>query len=239
MDNNHLDPREIEADIEKTRKHMSKTLEEIHNHLSPNQLLDHTFEYMSDKLLENKNFSTGLTDTVKENPIAITLIGFGLGWLILSKKNKAINTNTVRKPKDNHSTKKTDNQLEINTDSTTDVAGRNKGTPDDGTKEEINQLDNGQTKHALDKLYEQPLVLIGGGLTLGAVLGIYLASSQHDNKLLKKNLDKKIDRVVEAGDKHLEKVKEAVISAAETINEAVGEVSNTSGTCEDKNEKIS
>lgn len=241
MNNNHLDPREIEADIEKTRKNISENLEEIHDRLSPNRFLDHTIGYISDNMLENNNHFKSLAETVKKNPAATALIGFGLGWLIISNRNNKLHANALSKHGDNSSSGTTDDQLENTTDSTPDIPGRKKDLVEDNTKEKNSQQGSDQDEHAheLNKLHEQPLVLIGAGLTLGAALGIYLTSSQRDNKTLKKNLERKIDQAVETGDEQLEKVKEAVVSAVETINEAVGEVSNTSGTCENKNKKTS
>ena len=237
MDNNHVDPREIALDIEKTRKHMSETLGEIHDRLSPNQLLDRTFEYVSDKVLENNNFSASLTETAKNNPIATTLIGLGLGWLIISKKNTETHENTIGKQKKNRSSKTTEDKIKNNTDSAPDNADRKNDLLEDSTKEKISQQNSDQATQVLHKLYGQPLVLIGAGLALGAAIGICLTSTQRDNKLLKKNLDKQIDQAMESGEEQLVKVKEAVISAVETINLAVGEVSHPSESSEDMNKK--
>lgn len=238
MENNHLDPREIEADIEKTRKHISENLEEIHDRLSPNRFLNHTVGYISDKILENNDYSTSLTETVKKNPAPAALIGFGLGWLIISNKNNKVRANAVGKHKDNNSSGAVDSELEKNTDSTPDIPDRKKNSVEGNTKEKDSQQGNDQAEHVLNKLYEQPLVLVGAGLTLGAALGIYLTTSQRGNKTLKKNLGKQIDRAVEAGDEQLGKVKEAVISAVETISQSAGEVSDTAESSEDKNKKI-
>ena len=239
MENSHLDPLEIEADIEKTRKLISENLEEIHDRLSPNRFLNHTIEYISDKMLENNTYSTSLTEKVKENPIPTALIGFGLGWLIISnKKNNKVSANAVCKHEDNNSIGAIDSELENNTDSTPDIPGRKKDSVEDNTKKN-SQQGSDQIEHALNKLNEQPLVLVGAGLTLGVALGIYLTSSQRDNKTLKKNLGKQIDRAVETGDEQLEKVKEAVISAVETISQSAGEVSGTAESSEDKNKKLS
>lgn len=239
MNNNHLDPREIEADIEKTRKSISENLEEIHDRLSPNRFLHQTVEYISDKMLENNNYSTSLTEKVKKNPAATALIGFGLGWLIISNKNNKVHAKTACKHEDNSSSGATDNQLESNTDSTPVIPSRKNNSVEGNTKEKDSQPGIDQAEHGLNKLYEQPLVLIGAGLALGAALGIYLTSSQRGNKTLKKNLEQQIDQAVDAGDEQLERVKEAVISAVETVSQSVSEVSDTAESSEDKNKKNS
>lgn len=237
MDNNDRSPQEIEADIEKTRQQMSETLEEIHDRLSPSQLLDRTFEYFSDKTLKNNHYSASLTETVKRNPAATALIGLGLGWLIISGKDNEAQTKTANNHEDSSTNKTTDSQLKNNTNSTADTADSKQDSHLDNTKEKVNQQNDDQTENPLHKLHEQPLVLIGAGLALGAALGAYLSSTQRDDKFFKKSLDKQIDQAAETGNKQLEKVKEAVTSAVETISQAVDEVSHTSNDCEDKSKQ--
>lgn len=172
MDNGHRDPREIEADIEKTRNHISETLDDIQDCLVPDQLLEQTFHYFSDKMLGNNNFSANLlTEVAKKNPAATALIGLGVGWLIISGKHNKAHTHVAGK---NEGT---------NSDET---AGRNRkkdylmsnaknepGSVDDSVS---NQYDGKPVEHVLEKLHKQPLVLIGVGVALGAALGMHLTS---------------------------------------------------------------
>ncbi len=237
MENNDKNLQAIEADIEKTRKHMSETLEEIHDRLSPNHLLDRTFEYFSDKILRNNHYPASLTETVKKNPAATALIGLGLGWLIISGKDNEARTKIANNHEDSSANKTTDNQLKNNTDSAKGIADSKQDSHLENTKEKMNQQKGNQTENPLHKLHEQPLVLIGAGLALGAALGVYLSSTQRDDKFFKKSLDKKIDQAAETGSKQLEKVKEAVTSAVETISQAVDEASNTSDACEDQSKQ--
>ncbi|PTN10960.1 DUF3618 domain-containing protein [Nitrosomonas aestuarii] len=240
MDNNHRNPQQLEADIEKTREQMSDTLEEIHDRLSPNQLVDNAFEYFSDKLLRNNNYFSSLTETAKKNPAATALIGLGLGWLIISGQNNETQTKTASSQEDSGADKATDTQLKNHTDSAAGNANSKKDTrlgSTNDTKEKVSQHNGNQTESPLHKLHEQPLVLIGAGLALGAALGVYLSSTQRSDKLSKKNLEKQIDQAAETGSEQLEKVKEAVTSAVETISQAVDEVSNASEAREEKNKK--
>ena len=210
MDDNHKKPQTIETEIEKTRQRMSETLDEINDRLSPNQLLDRALEYFSDKILKSKINTASLTETTKKNPVATTLIGLGVGWLIVSGRPAETQDKSV-------------------------VNHENSNVNAKNSKEETSQQNDSQEEHSLHKLHEQPLVLIGVGLAFGAALGVYLNSTQHDKKPFKQNLKKQIDQATETGNDQLEKMKEAVSTAVETISQAVDEVSNTTEADKDNN----
>ncbi|SEQ74679.1 Protein of unknown function [Nitrosomonas sp. Nm51] len=239
MDNNYKDPQTIETEIEKTRQHMRVTLEEINGRLSPDQLLDRAFEYISDKILRNNINTASLTETAKKNPVATALIGLGVGWLIVSGKSAGNQGGTAEDHKDSSANAVTDNQLKNNKYSTAGNANNKQNADAENAKEKVTQQNDSQAEHSLHKLHEQPFVLIGAGLALGAALGAYLSSARRDEKPFKKSLEKQIDQAAETGNEQLEKVKEAVSSAVETISQAVDEVSSTTDANEDNNRQNS
>jgi hypothetical protein len=75
----HKSPEQIQRDIERTRAEMGDTLDTIRQKLSPGQLLDEAIDYLKGSGFSQ--FSSNLGETVKQNPIPVSLIGIGIAWL--------------------------------------------------------------------------------------------------------------------------------------------------------------
>jgi Protein of unknown function (DUF3618) len=73
---------QIQGDIERTRAAMGETLESIRHKLSPGELFEQALDYF--KSSGPSQFTSNLGDTVKNNPLPVTLIGLGIGWLMMS-----------------------------------------------------------------------------------------------------------------------------------------------------------
>lgn len=102
--NDHLvtgdDPEAIRLQIQRTRAQMGVTIDEIQRRLSPDYIKDQATETLreaaSDKVdqitqtAEEKmnSWRTNAMNTIKDNPVPAALIGVGLGWLLLSERNK-------------------------------------------------------------------------------------------------------------------------------------------------------
>lgn len=71
---------EHERHAEQVRGEMARTVEALRNRLSPGQLVDETIRYMkgSDGSLALSN----LKNQARDNPLALTLIGAGLAWMM-------------------------------------------------------------------------------------------------------------------------------------------------------------
>lgn len=69
---------EIREEIEQTRDDMGDTLDAITRKLSPGELLDRFLQYARGP----KGFARNLGQSIKENPVPVTLIGIGLAWLM-------------------------------------------------------------------------------------------------------------------------------------------------------------
>ncbi|PSJ16956.1 DUF3618 domain-containing protein [Nitrosomonas supralitoralis] len=172
MDNGHRDPREIEADIEKTRNHISETLDDIQDCLVPDQLLEQTFHYFSDQILGSSNFSANLLiEVAKKNPTATALIGLGVGWLIISGKHNKADTQVAGENKDTNSDETVSRNRKK--EYLMSNAKNEPGSVDDSVS---NRCNGKPVEHVREKLHKQPLVLIGVGVALGAALGMHLTS---------------------------------------------------------------
>ncbi|WP_022708519.1 DUF3618 domain-containing protein [Paracoccus zeaxanthinifaciens] len=73
---------EIQREIETERKEMNQTLSELTNRLSP----DHLIREVSDHFRQHGGEITrSVSESVKQNPLALALTGVGLSWLILGQ----------------------------------------------------------------------------------------------------------------------------------------------------------
>lgn len=94
------DPALIRQQIDHTRAQLETTIEAIGKRLSPETLIEQAKtsarEATVGRINEMKNqanrkvegVSTSLSQTVRDNPLPVAVIGLGLGWLLLSERNK-------------------------------------------------------------------------------------------------------------------------------------------------------
>jgi ElaB/YqjD/DUF883 family membrane-anchored ribosome-binding protein len=75
-------PEEIERDIQRTREEVSSTIEAIQSKLTPGQMMDQAITYARHSL--PADFGSNLGNSVRENPLPVTLIGIGIAWLMMS-----------------------------------------------------------------------------------------------------------------------------------------------------------
>jgi hypothetical protein len=83
MTPNEQSPNEIERDIRHTRAEIDRTLGALQDKLSPGQLLDQALGYM--KTVPGE-FATNLGRSLRDNPLPVTLLGIGLGWLMMTPR---------------------------------------------------------------------------------------------------------------------------------------------------------
>lgn len=82
--NGERTPEEIESEIAMTRAEMSDTLDAIQRKLSPGQILDQALAYVRSGPGE---FTSNLTETIKQNPVPVALLGISLGWLMMAGRS--------------------------------------------------------------------------------------------------------------------------------------------------------
>jgi hypothetical protein len=79
---NTRDPRQIEADLDRTRARMGHTLDVLQQKFSPGELFDQTLSYM--RASGGSGVASNIMDTITRNPLPVTLVGIGLAWLAIS-----------------------------------------------------------------------------------------------------------------------------------------------------------
>lgn len=73
----------IERQVEDTRAHVSQTLDELRERISPGHLVDEALEYARNA--GAGDFARSVGRNVRQNPVPFLLIGLGIGWLIVSR----------------------------------------------------------------------------------------------------------------------------------------------------------
>ncbi|MCE8033211.1 DUF3618 domain-containing protein [Billgrantia tianxiuensis] len=76
---------EIEHEIYQARARLDETLHQIEERLSPEQLMNMTYDYLRHGGAER--IASRLGRTIKENPLPVMVTGIGLGWLVLAQRN--------------------------------------------------------------------------------------------------------------------------------------------------------
>jgi hypothetical protein len=79
-------PAAIEKDVERTRAHVSGTLDALRDKLAPSHVVDEFVERVTEfaRGSGGATFARNLGGAVRDNPLPILLIGAGVGWLMLS-----------------------------------------------------------------------------------------------------------------------------------------------------------
>ena len=85
-------PEEIERDIQQTRSHMGSTLDELQHRMSPGQMMDQVMNYFrgsssGDGSSSTQQMMSSVSETVKQNPMPLFLIGAGLAWMMMNNNN--------------------------------------------------------------------------------------------------------------------------------------------------------
>jgi hypothetical protein len=75
-------PREIQADIERTRSRLNETLSAIEHRLTPEQLVDQGIDYLRHS--GAREYVANLGASAKRDPLPLAFVVVGLGWLMMS-----------------------------------------------------------------------------------------------------------------------------------------------------------
>lgn len=77
---------EIERDIERTRAHMSRTINEIELRLSPKHIKQRFKDEMKHTV---RGASSSVVDVVRDNPVPALMASIGLGWLVMKARESS------------------------------------------------------------------------------------------------------------------------------------------------------
>src|SRR3954452_22850319 len=77
-----LSSERLEQESEQTRRRLADALEELRARLSPGQIVDQLVDYASEG--GAAEFVRNLGQDVRRHPLPVTLIGAGIGWLMMT-----------------------------------------------------------------------------------------------------------------------------------------------------------
>jgi Protein of unknown function (DUF3618) len=89
----HESPEEIERDIEQTRAHVSRTLNDLQQRLSPSSLIGETLSSatvgsaLRSARSGTADFATSLGRAMSHHPLPVLLTGIGIAWLVFSSRS--------------------------------------------------------------------------------------------------------------------------------------------------------
>ena len=239
------DPSAIERDIERTRADMSETLEAIQQKLSPSHLVDQALGYFK---AGPGTVMNNLSDIAIRNPIPLTLIGLGIGWVAVaglrsgpSSGRRHYGDAAGYQAQPGYETSSHGGSMSRMADSARDAAGRAYSSVREGASDlashaashvdtgRISGLVNRATSPVLGLAETQPLLLGAIGLAIGAVIGASFSTTQVENRLMGSTRDDLVRRARDMGEEQLHRVQAAAQRTMEVVKEEVSAEGLTPG----------
>ena len=75
-------PEQIQADIQRTRSDLDRTLTRLERRLEPRRLMDQGVDYLRDN--GAREYLSNLGRAAKEQPLPLALVGVGLAWMMMT-----------------------------------------------------------------------------------------------------------------------------------------------------------
>jgi vacuolar-type H+-ATPase subunit H len=246
---------DIRADIDRTRAEMDSTFDALDQKLTPGQLLAEAWRYTKG----GSSVGAGkLWSLAREHPLPATMIGVGLGWLLVERTRSKDSVESRFAGYNNldvdYRSSYFDEDLEKGrlasaASAVKDAAGNAVDTVKDAAataREKVHDLTDtvkdraselsetahekatqlrkqakSQTRKAKTGFWqmmeENPLAVGAAVLTLGAIAGFSLPSTDKEDELLGETRDHLLDKAKETGQEVLEKGKHVAESAVETL----------------------
>jgi hypothetical protein len=233
---------EIRADIERTRAEMDSTFDALDQKLTPSQLLAEAWRYTKGG---SSVGASKIWSLARQHPLPATMIGVGLGWLLVERSRanetnvdidyfdedlepgrfasaagavKDAAGNAVDTVKDAASTAY--EKVHDLTDTVKDRAsewGETAQQKASGLRKKAKTQTRKVKTGFWQMMEENPLAVGAAVLTLGAIAGFSLPSTDKEDELLGESRDHLLDTVKEKGQEALEKGKHVAESAVETL----------------------
>ena len=227
-------PSEIEADIARTRSDMSRTLDALQRKLSPGQMLDGVLNQFASGSGE---FASGLGRTIRANPVPATLMGIGLGWLMVSAgRGPSDHAGGQGATVDRRGIDTAGSEEHSRSRSGAAGAGRRVREAAVAVRDKAGDLRDSasrmggqardraeQARHKVGRMVnQQPLMLGALGVAVGLALGASLPATRRENALLGETRDRLKEKALESGKQRLEEVRPVLEAAVQTAKEEAG-----------------
>lgn len=237
------DKKTIESDIHETRYRLDQTLTALEDKLSPQYLMNETFDYF--RYGGPAQFTGNLGDSVKNNPVPFLLTAVGLSWLMLAPRSgpthhDIVDTATSTSGHGQSSTGQSTTGQSSSGRSTLDATKDKLATTRDkassasdgvrdsarGMKESMSsgsaQVRDGTRSAArnastqtVNFVENNPLAAAGIGIGIGLALGALFPSSRFENEQMGEMRDDLVDKASDAGIEQADKLNSKVDEKAE------------------------
>ncbi len=245
-------PQDLEREIDATRAHMEHTLDLLERKLSPGEIVD---EVLSLARRRGGSFASNLTDQVQNNPIPTLLTGVGLAWLMsasdrpsgnghrraglresMDRSSSAMSSATQHMREGAHGAGEHAHEMGERARGAAADAGRRLHETADSLRGRLGEarqsadLGSRRAFSEFDRmLHEQPLMLAGIGIALGAALGAAVPPTRAENELLGRYSDQAKRQAAEAGGRQYERARRTAERAATAAGEEVSRESQQPG----------
>jgi len=221
----------LERDIADTRDRMSRTIDAIEERLSPRQLSSQFFEYLKDGLIGNEG-TKQMLNTIRENPLPVTVCAVGLGWLLLA-------TQVRNNSNQGSASNRTGSPPKGSVSGAIETAGEYAGSgyeklrsvaSDVGQKasaatSRVREFAEQPLARATEFSKNNPLAIGAAGLAIGAALGAIFPGTTIEREYLGDAADKVMEKTTEVARDALDKADQVVSqvgsAAADAFQKAV------------------
>ena len=201
-------PQEFREEVDRKRRELDSTIVAIERRLSPQRLADSGIAYLRHS--GAREFAANLGTSVKENPLAVVLVGAGLGWLMASRDHPSASRGAAQG--------RTASPLERASDavaaarariSRTSEAARERIDDARETAAHIQESARRQMERARGgynhMMREQPLILGCVGLALGVIAAAAVAGTHEEDPLMSNARDRLAEMAARTGAEQDEK----------------------------------
>jgi hypothetical protein len=204
---------QLERETEQTRAEIADTLDELRARMTPGHILDQLTDRMNAGA--TAAFARNLRDQAVNNPLPVALLGTGLAWLMVAGRRSSGGGDRGGQEAANEVAEG------AAAETTADKAGAMAETMQRtgaATKAAAQRtLQSGST--LIDFCREQPLVLAGVGIAMGAIIGALLPATAAENRLMGETSDRVKERARDLASQQHEAAGESAAKSAEQAAE--------------------
>ena len=183
---------QLERDAEETRARLAATLDELRSRITPGEFVDQTLDFAQDTGLPV--LARNLARDARDNPLPLLLIGAGVAWLMFGKRSPSIprrgdgygaaveeSAATAAQIADDAASR---GRELAHTAADKASAAYHDATAAGGDAARRVGWNTAAAGRGFARFCrEQPLILAGVGLALGAALGAMLPATEPENRL--------------------------------------------------------
>lgn len=235
MNDTHKDPDQLERQVNDARANLSQTVDALGEQLSPGQLIDQMFSLTKE---QGGALANNLGRQVKDNPLALLLTGVGITWLIAGSGPSVDAIARTSLKTSSHTSQHTPQhspQHSPDWSSTSDRRTSSSGdsmADDDSMATRVQEQMNESAEAVKAKasavgsqlermLRDQPLVMSGLGIALGAALGALIPPSAVEDKLMGAKSDQAVEKATGALTEKYEEERDRLVQKVEESEGAI------------------